>query len=169
RGDGAVFGRARRGGAAGSAGALPATPPAADPPDSPGTRPDGGADALRPGVRGAVHLPRRWAASHRPRGRGRDVAADRDVERARPAVEAGAGRLGGMQRAVLILWPSFLVAAVAEMVFFALFDPGELSFFGQPLELSRIAIYSIGFFLFWVFAAASSALSLALGASGDER
>ena len=74
-----------------------------------------------------------------------------------------------MQRAVLILWPSFLVAAVAEMVFFALFDPGELSFFGQPLELSRIAIYSIGFFLFWVFAAASSALSLALRASGDER
>jgi len=74
-----------------------------------------------------------------------------------------------MQRAVLILWPSFLVAAVAEMVFFALFDPGELSFFGQPLELSRIAIYSIGFFLFWTFAAASSALSLALHASGDKR
>lgn len=64
-----------------------------------------------------------------------------------------------MQRAVLILWPSFLVAAAAEMVFFALFDPGELTLFGQPLELSRTAIYSIGFFLFWAFAAASSALT----------
>ena len=64
-----------------------------------------------------------------------------------------------MQRAVLILWPSFLVAAAAEMVFFALFDPGELTFFGQPLEVSRTATYSIGFFLFWGFAAASSALT----------
>jgi len=73
-----------------------------------------------------------------------------------------------MQKAIRILWPSFLVAAAAEMVFFALFDPGELSFFGQPLELSRTAVYSIGFFLFWAFAAASSALSLSLG-SGAER
>jgi hypothetical protein len=64
-----------------------------------------------------------------------------------------------MQRAVWILWPSFLVSAAAEMVFFALFDPGELTLFGQPLELSRTAIYSIGFFLFWGFAAASSALT----------
>jgi len=68
-----------------------------------------------------------------------------------------------MQRAMWILWPSFLVAAVAEMVFFAMFDPGELSLFGQPLDLSRTAIYSIAFFLFWSFAAASSAVSLYLG------
>ncbi|HTQ74189.1 MAG TPA: hypothetical protein VMI74_07870 [Burkholderiales bacterium] len=68
-----------------------------------------------------------------------------------------------MQKAIRILWPSFLVAAAAEMIFFALFDPGELSLFGQPLELSRTAVYSIGFFLFWAFAAASSALSLSLG------
>jgi hypothetical protein len=69
------------------------------------------------------------------------------------------------QRAIWILWPSFLVAAAAEMAFFALFDPGELSFFGQPLELSRTAVYSIGFFLFWAFAAVSSGLSLYLSRS----
>jgi hypothetical protein len=74
-----------------------------------------------------------------------------------------------MQDAIRILWPSFLVAAVAEMAFFALFDPGELSFFGQPLELSRTAVYSIGFFLFWAFAAASSALSLSLGGARSSR
>ena len=68
-----------------------------------------------------------------------------------------------MQKAILVLWHSFLVAAVAEMVFFALFDPRELVFFGQPLELSHIAVYSIGFFLFWGFAAVSSCLSLYLG------
>lgn len=67
-----------------------------------------------------------------------------------------------MQRAMWILWPSFLVAAVAEMVFFAVFDPGELTLYGRSLELSRTAIYSIGFFLFWAFAAVSSGLSLYL-------
>lgn len=74
-----------------------------------------------------------------------------------------------MQRAIWVLWPSFLVAAVAEMAFFALFDPGELSLFGQPLELSSTAVYSIGFFLFWAFAAASSALSLYLGRDSSRR
>jgi hypothetical protein len=68
-----------------------------------------------------------------------------------------------MQKAIWVLWPSFLVAAAAETVFFALFDPGETSFFGHSLELSRTAVYSIGFFFFWAFAAASSALSLYLG------
>lgn len=68
-----------------------------------------------------------------------------------------------MQKAIWILWPSFLVAAAAEMVFFALFDPGDLVFFGQPLELSRTAMYSMGFFVFWAFAAVSSALSVYLG------
>ena len=68
-----------------------------------------------------------------------------------------------MQKAIWILWPSFLVAAAAEMIFFALVDPGELVFFGQPLELSRTAIYSMGFFAFWAFAAVSSALSVYLG------
>jgi len=73
-----------------------------------------------------------------------------------------------MQRAMWILWPSFLVAAVAEMVFFAVFDPGELTLFGRPNELSRTAIYSIGFFLFWGFGAASSGLSLLLEGRGEE-
>lgn len=66
------------------------------------------------------------------------------------------------QKAMWILWPSFLVAAAEEMVFFALFDPGDFTLFGQSLELSRTAIYSIGFFLFWGFAAASSGISLYL-------
>jgi len=48
------------------------------------------------------------------------------------------------------------------MVFFAFFDPGEFFLFGQPLELSRTAIYSIGFFFFWGFAAVSSGISLYL-------
>ena len=72
------------------------------------------------------------------------------------------------QKAMWILWPSFLVAGAAETVFFALFDPGDLSLFGQPLELSHTAIYSIGFFLFWGFAAASSGISLYLEHGSSE-
>ena len=64
-----------------------------------------------------------------------------------------------VKRAIWILWPSFIVAGAAEALFFTIFDPTELQFFGQPLEVSRTAIYTVGFFLFWGFAAASSALT----------
>lgn len=66
-----------------------------------------------------------------------------------------------------ILWPSFLVAAAAEVVFFALFDPRELTLFGHSPSLSRTSIYSIGFFLFWGFAATSSGLTWLLQRSGS--
>ena len=58
---------------------------------------------------------------------------------------------------IWILWPSFLVAAIANAVFFTVFDPQELVAFGEPVGGSRIAIYSIGFFAFWAMTAASSA------------
>ena len=53
------------------------------------------------------------------------------------------------QRVMSIVWPAFLVAAAAELVFFSIFDPFELHFFGAPLDLSREAIYAMGFFGFW--------------------
>lgn len=64
-----------------------------------------------------------------------------------------------VQRAIWILWPSFIVGGVATGVFFTLFDPRELALFGEELGLTRLAVYSIGFFVFWAFAAASSALT----------
>jgi hypothetical protein len=60
---------------------------------------------------------------------------------------------------IWIFWPSFLVAIVAEGLFFTLVDPTELVLFGETVTASRIGIYSVGFFLFWAFAAASSALT----------
>lgn len=60
---------------------------------------------------------------------------------------------------IWILWPSFIVGGAAEVVFFTLFDPGDLQIFGAPVGLSRTAAYTIGFFVFWVFAAASSAFT----------
>ena len=61
-----------------------------------------------------------------------------------------------------IAWPAFLVAGVAEIVFFTLFDPFDLHFFGDRLELSRPAMYTMGFFGFWGLGIASSALTLFL-------
>lgn len=72
------------------------------------------------------------------------------------------------QRIIWILWPSFIVAGVAEAVFFTFFDPSDLTIFGGAHGLSRIAVYSLGFFLFWLFAAASSAFTCFLQRGDDE-
>lgn len=65
-----------------------------------------------------------------------------------------------MLRLVLaILWPSFLVAIVAEGFFFSLFDPHELVLLGGHHELSPIAAYTIGFIFFWVFCTLASMLT----------
>ena len=61
-----------------------------------------------------------------------------------------------------VAWPAFLVAGVAEIVFFTLFDPVDLHFFGDALELTRPAMYTMGFFGFWGLGIASSALTLFL-------
>ena len=66
------------------------------------------------------------------------------------------------QRLMWVIWPAFLVAAVAEAIFFTIFDPFELHFFGAPLDLTREAIYAMGFFGFWALAIASSALTVFL-------
>jgi hypothetical protein len=60
---------------------------------------------------------------------------------------------------ILVLWPSFIVGGIAETVFFTLINPQELYLMGQPIHWSPTAVYSVGFFLFWGIAAASSALT----------
>jgi len=67
-----------------------------------------------------------------------------------------------------IVWPAFLVSAIAEFLFFSVFDPFELHFFGAPLDFSREAIYTMGFFGFWGLAIASSAMTVALEGVDDE-
>ena len=63
------------------------------------------------------------------------------------------------QRLMWVIWPAFLVAGIAEAIFFTVFDPFELHFFGAPLDLSREVIYTMGFFGFWALGIASSALT----------
>ncbi len=73
-----------------------------------------------------------------------------------------------MKKWILIFWPAFIVAGIAEMVFFTLFDPMELMLFGMALDCSRITIYSIGFFCFWLLMSFSSALTYFLQRSAAE-
>lgn len=72
------------------------------------------------------------------------------------------------QRWMWIAWPAFLVAAVLEMLVFAMVDPGDLHWFGQPLEWSRQAVYTIAFFVFWGVTMMSSALTTLLSTSPFE-
>ena len=64
-----------------------------------------------------------------------------------------------MQRAIWVLWPSFIIGGIAEGIFFTLFDPADLHLFGERLAFTRTAVYTVGFFGFWALAAASSAFT----------
>ena len=72
------------------------------------------------------------------------------------------------QRMMWIAWPAFLVAGMLEMLVFAMVDPQDLHWFGQPLEMSRQCIYTLGFFAFWIMTMASSALTTLLSMSPFE-
>ena len=60
------------------------------------------------------------------------------------------------QQAISVLWPSFIVAIIASGAFFSAFNPSELVPFNLDIDISPIAAYSIGFFLFWLLAFLSS-------------
>ena len=60
---------------------------------------------------------------------------------------------------IWILWPSFLIACVAEGLLFTFISPEDIVFFGHPVEASQQAIYTIGFFMLWGLCALSSALT----------
>ena len=63
----------------------------------------------------------------------------------------------------ICLWPAFLAAGVATLLFFSGIDPETLRLQTVPdWEISRTAGYSIGFLMFWAVAALSSALSVLL-------
>ncbi len=70
------------------------------------------------------------------------------------------------QRIALVLWPSFIVGGIGTVCFFSLFDPATLPYSDSLLPFdegtvgqNRVLVYSVGFFIFWMFAAASSWLT----------
>ncbi len=69
------------------------------------------------------------------------------------------------KRLMWILWPSFLAACLMEMVVFALVDPQDLHWLGHNMSISREAVYTIAFFVFWLIAAAASAMTIFLAST----
>lgn len=64
-----------------------------------------------------------------------------------------------IQRVTSVLWPSFLTAAAATILFFTAFDPWLLLASTRFADLSRLGTYTIGFFLFWILTAATALLT----------
>jgi len=83
----------------------------------------------------------------------------------------GAQQWGRNKQAVFtVVWISFLSAAIATMVFFAVFDPVELlGMFDATLELSRDAGYAAGFFFFWLLCALCSGVTAFLVRTAPKR
>jgi len=65
-------------------------------------------------------------------------------------------RIPRIQQAISVLWPSFATAIVATGIFFSAFNPQDLIPFNLDLEVSPLAAYSIGFFIFWILGIVSS-------------
>lgn len=79
-----------------------------------------------------------------------------------------------MRNALIVLWPSFLVAGVLEMLVFSAVRPGDMHGFGGLLtQMSPIGVYTLAFFAFWAIVAVGVALAIGLAAAptraGDER
>ena len=74
------------------------------------------------------------------------------------------------QAVATVVWISFLVAAIATMLFFALFDPVALSQTIDPdIEIGSQAGYAIGFLFFWVLAAVCSGVTAWLVRTAPKR
>jgi hypothetical protein len=64
------------------------------------------------------------------------------------------------ERALMILWPAFVMAGVLETLVFVVVDPGSLEWFGaEPLHWATNAVYSVTFFIFWAIIATSAAIT----------
>jgi uncharacterized membrane protein YcfT len=72
------------------------------------------------------------------------------------------------QRLMWIVWPAFILAGVLEVLVFGMVDPHDLHWFGLSLDLSRQAVYTLGFFAFWLITATSSALTVLLAMSPED-
>jgi hypothetical protein len=73
------------------------------------------------------------------------------------------------RRAMTILWPSFLMAAVLDGLVFSVFDPAEFHVGQLVDEVSPQAVYTLSFLVFWFAVSTSCAITALLWREmGDE-
>lgn len=71
-------------------------------------------------------------------------------------------------RWIWVLWPGFVIAIPTIGMVFTVVDPADLHAFGEPLALSRLGAYTLGFLFFWAVGSACSALTCLLRRSPFE-
>ena len=77
---------------------------------------------------------------------------------------------GGARAAGAIVWSAFLAAALGTMLCFAFLDPQALAE-GQPPAwwTTRLRIYALGFFLFWLIGMVAALICWNLARPRDPR
>ena len=84
-------------------------------------------------------------------------------------MKAGSAVKPFLRKAMIVVWPGFLMAGVLEVLVFAVVDPASLhGFGGAPVELSATAVYSLAFLLFWWVICLAGAITQLLDRSADE-
>lgn len=73
-----------------------------------------------------------------------------------------------MRKIMLLLWPSFIIAGLASITFFAIFDPHELSLHGTQLFDDKRAAYTFFLLAAWAFGALNTAVVIVLQKNADE-
>jgi len=76
-----------------------------------------------------------------------------------PATQPDKNQLPVIQQIISVMWPSFLTASLATIIFFTVFDPTDLGIIGGFPDLTRMGGYTIGFFCFWLLTSISCALT----------
>ena len=76
-----------------------------------------------------------------------------------PATDRDKNQLPVVQQIVSVMWPSFLTASAATIIFFTVFDPTELGMIGGFPNITRLGGYTVGFFCFWLLTSISCALT----------
>ncbi|MDC7691104.1 hypothetical protein [Vogesella indigofera] len=73
-----------------------------------------------------------------------------------------------MRQAILLFWPSFIIAALATGLFFSIFDPQELTLHGAQLFADKLSAYSVFFLIAWGFGALNTSIVLLLEKSARQ-
>ncbi|WP_291585699.1 hypothetical protein [Comamonas sp. UBA7528] len=73
-----------------------------------------------------------------------------------------------LRRWMWIAWPAFLAAGVMEMLVFAVVDPLEMQWLSAYIEVSRLGVCTVAFFVFWAIIMMASAMTSLLALSPQE-
>jgi hypothetical protein len=66
-----------------------------------------------------------------------------------------------------VLWPAFLMSAVAVGILFSMFDPAEIDVMAHNVTETRQIAYTAGFFAFWALFSAGGAMTYVLAMVGS--